>query len=98
MSSHLNEFNTIFSQLSAQEIKFDDFVKEIFLLVTLSESWDTFCIAMSNYTPARGLTSANVEISLLTEEVNKKNLDNTRSGGGNALTARGRSSRQGKIK
>ena len=38
MSSNLNEFNTIFSQLSAQEIKFDDFVKAIFLLVTLSES------------------------------------------------------------
>ena len=27
MSSHLNEFNTIFSQLSAQEVEFEDSVK-----------------------------------------------------------------------
>ena len=38
MSSHLHEFNTIFSHLSAQEIKFDDSVKVIFLLATLPES------------------------------------------------------------
>ena len=52
MSNHLNEFNTIFSQLSAQEIKFDDFVKAIFLLVTLPESWDTFRTVVSNFAPA----------------------------------------------
>ena len=51
MSSHLNEFNTIFSQLSSQEIKFDDSVKAIFLLVTLPESWDTFRTAVSNSAP-----------------------------------------------
>ena len=95
MSSHLNEFNTIFSQLSAQEIKFDDSVKAIFLLVTLPESWDTFCTTVSNSAPANGLTSANVESSLLIEEVNRKNLDNTCSSG-NDLTLRGRSSETGK--
>ena len=79
MSSHLNEFNTIFSQLSAQEIKFDDSVKAIFLLVTLLESWDTFCIAISNSALASGLTFFNVESSLLIEEVNQKNLDNMHS-------------------
>lgn len=42
MSSHLNDFNTIFSQLSAQEVEFDDSVKALFLLITLSESWDIF--------------------------------------------------------
>ena len=36
-----------------------------------------------------------MESSLLTEEVNRKNLDNTRSSG-NALTVRGRSSDRGK--
>ena len=38
MSSHLNEFNTIFSQLSAQEVEFEDSVKALFLLITLPES------------------------------------------------------------
>ena len=32
MSNHLNEFNTIFSQLTAQGIKFEDSVKAMFLL------------------------------------------------------------------
>ena len=94
MSSHINEFNTILNQLSAQEIKFDDYVKEIFLLVTLLERWDTFCIAISNFALASGLTSLNVESSLLIEEVNRRNIESTR--GGNALYVRGRSKEQGK--
>ncbi|MCO5597942.1 hypothetical protein L7F22_052029 [Adiantum nelumboides] len=48
MSNHLNEFNTIYSQLSAQGIRFDDPVRAMFLLITLLESWDTFCKALSN--------------------------------------------------
>ena len=53
MSNHLNEFNTInFRQLSSQEIRFDDSVKANFLLITLPESWDTFCIAINNSAPA----------------------------------------------
>ena len=46
-------------------------MKALFLLITLLESWETFCIAISNSTPVAGLTSANVESSLLTEEVNR---------------------------
>ena len=94
MSSHLNEFNTIFSQLSAQEVEFADSVKTLFLLITLPESWDTFRTAISNSTPASGLTSASEESSLLTEEVNKKNMDSTH--GGNGLYVRGRSKERSK--
>ncbi|MCO5574099.1 hypothetical protein L7F22_027876 [Adiantum nelumboides] len=36
MSTHLNEFKTILSELQAQE------VKAMFLLVTFHDSWDTF--------------------------------------------------------
>ncbi|MCO5559351.1 hypothetical protein L7F22_012950 [Adiantum nelumboides] len=35
MSTHLNEFKTILSQLQAQEVEFQDSVKAMFLLVTL---------------------------------------------------------------
>ncbi|RYA68701.1 hypothetical protein DD595_25550, partial [Enterobacter cloacae complex sp. 4DZ3-17B2] len=42
MCNHLNEFNRIYSQLSAQGVKFDEPVRAMFLLITLLESWDTF--------------------------------------------------------
>ena len=69
-------------------------MKALFLLITLPERWDTFRTAISNSAQASGLTSVNVESSLLTEEVNRKNLDSTRSG--NALYVRGRSKECGK--
>lgn len=94
MSNHLNEFNTIFSQLSAQGIKLEDSVKAMFLLVTLPESWEAFPTSLSNFAHVDGLTSANVEGSLLTEEVNKKNSEPTK--GSTALVARGRSNAKGK--
>ena len=77
MSSHLNEFNTIFSQLTVQEVEFEDSVKALFLLITFLESRDTFWIAISSSTPTSGLTFVNVESNLLIEEVNRKNLDST---------------------
>ncbi|MCO5574178.1 hypothetical protein L7F22_027960 [Adiantum nelumboides] len=83
MSNHLYKFHTIFSQLTAQEIVFPDSMKAMFLLITLPDSWDTFRTALSNSVTPEGLTSANVEDSLLTEEVNRKNLD--KSKGNSAL-------------
>ncbi|MCO5567153.1 hypothetical protein L7F22_020841 [Adiantum nelumboides] len=64
INAHLNEFNTIFSQLATQKITFEDNVKAMFLLVTLLESWDTFRTAISNSVPADELTSTTVESSL----------------------------------
>ena len=94
MSDHLNEFNTIFSQLIAQEVEFHDSVKAMFLLITLPESCDTFRIALSNSVSAAGLTTANVEGSLLTEEINCKNNDKGKSN--SALVVRGRNSNREK--
>ena len=69
-------------------------MKAIFFFVTLTQSWDTFRIAVSNSAPASGLTSTNVESSLPTEEVKRKNLDS--SHGSNALVVKGRSNDRGK--
>ena len=69
MSNHLNEFNTIYSQLLAQGVKFDEPVRAMFLLITLPESWDTFRIALSNSAPPDGLTIAGVEGSLLMKKL-----------------------------
>ena len=63
----------LFSQLTTQQIVFDDIVKAMFLLVTLLELWDTFKIAISNSVPIGALTNANEKSSLLTEEVNQNN-------------------------
>ena len=74
MSNQLNDFNTIYNNLVAQEVEFPDSVKTLFLLITLLDSWDTFWTAISNSAPASGLIEANVASSLLTKEVNRKNL------------------------
>ena len=75
MSNHINELNTIFSNLSAQEIEFLDLVKALFLLITLPKRWDTFCMAIRNFAPPGGLIEESVSSSLLIEKVNIKNLD-----------------------
>ncbi|MCO5552787.1 hypothetical protein L7F22_006304 [Adiantum nelumboides] len=87
ISNHLNEFNTIYSQLPAQSVRFDEPVRAMFLLITLPESWDTFCTALSNSAPPDGLTIAGVEGSLLIEETNMKTMD---KGKEIALVVRGR--------
>ena len=94
MSNHLNEFNTIFSNLTAQDIEFPDLVRKLFLLITLPKSWDTSHTAIGNSAPPSGLTEASVSSSLLTEEVNRQNLNN--SCGSNAQVVRGRSNDKGK--
>ena len=64
-----------------------DFVKAMFLLVTLPNIWETFKKTLSSSTSLDGLTSANVEASLLIKEVNIKN---SHKGKEEALVVRGR--------
>lgn len=42
MPNHLNEFTTIFIQLSVLKIAFDDFIKVLFLLVYLTKKLGYF--------------------------------------------------------
>ncbi|MCO5601124.1 hypothetical protein L7F22_055243 [Adiantum nelumboides] len=46
VSSHLNEFNALYSQLTSKGLNFDDEMKAIFLLCSLPASWDTFNTAI----------------------------------------------------
>ena len=96
MFNHLNEFNTIFSQLTAQKIMFDVLVKAMLFLVTLSKSWDTFCTTISISPLMDGLTCLDVESSLLTKEVTRKNVDANKNS--NTFTVRGRSYSRGKFR
>ncbi|MCO5614481.1 hypothetical protein L7F22_068764 [Adiantum nelumboides] len=79
MLNHLNEFHTIVSQLQSQGVEFDDSVRAVFLLVTLPDLWDTFRTTVSNSVAPDGLKCADVESSLLMEEVNSKNVEDTKS-------------------
>ena len=74
MSNHLNEFHTIFSQLTTQNIQFIEVVNAMFLLIA---HWDTLRTTLSN-----------IKGSLLTEDFNHKNADKGKSN--NALVVRGR--------
>ncbi|MCO5547094.1 hypothetical protein L7F22_029668 [Adiantum nelumboides] len=87
MSNHLNEFNTIYSQLSAQGARFHEPVRAMFLLMTLPKRWDTFRATLSNPAPLNGLTISGVEGSPLEEKTNKKIMD---KGKGTTLVFRGR--------
>ena len=71
MSTHLSEFNSIFSQLVALQFIIDDEFKATFLLCTLPESWDTFKTTMSKLNVM--LLYADVESSLLMEEMSRQN-------------------------
>ncbi|MCO5551405.1 hypothetical protein L7F22_004908 [Adiantum nelumboides] len=50
VSSHLNEFNALYLQLTSKGLNFNDEMKAIFLLCSLPMSWNTFNTAISNST------------------------------------------------
>ena len=55
MSNHLNEFNSTYNQLIAQEVSFLDSVKVLFLLITLPDNWETFKSTISTSQAVGGL-------------------------------------------
>ncbi|MCO5557515.1 hypothetical protein L7F22_011080 [Adiantum nelumboides] len=91
MSTHLMGLRL--GQLQPHEVEFQDSVKVMFLLVTLPNSWNTFCIAINNLALENGLKCADVESSLLMEELNHKNVDDSRSS--IAMHVRGRQQSRG---
>ena len=60
------------------------------------DNWDTFCTTISTNAIADGLSSVTMESSLLTKEVNWKNVKTLKNG--NALVVHGRSVERGKGK
>ncbi|MCO5572717.1 hypothetical protein L7F22_026476 [Adiantum nelumboides] len=73
VSSHLNEFNALYSQLTSKGLNFDDEMKAIFLLCSLLASWDTFNTAISNSTHGGKLAFGDFTSALLTKEIRRAN-------------------------
>ena len=48
VATHINEFNTIISQLTSVEINFDDEVRALILLASLPTSWEPMRTVVSN--------------------------------------------------
>ncbi|MCO5601389.1 hypothetical protein L7F22_055509 [Adiantum nelumboides] len=61
VASHINDFDSLFSQVCAQRINIDDEMKPIFLLCLLPPSWDIFCTAVNNSAPNGTLVYIDVE-------------------------------------
>ena len=52
VTDHLNEFNTLTSQLSYVKVNFDDEVRALLILCSLPESWNSLVMVVSNYVPS----------------------------------------------
>ena len=52
VANHLNEFNTLTSQLSSVKVNFDDEVRALLILCSLQERWNSLVMAVSNSVPS----------------------------------------------
>ena len=51
IADHLNEFNTLTSQLSSVKLNFDDEVRDLVILCSLSKRWNSLVMVVSNCVP-----------------------------------------------
>ena len=76
MSNHLNEFNTLASQLISVGIPLDDEIKAVLLLCSLSNSWEGVVMAVSTLVAAKTkLKFDEVAATLLSEDMRRKHQE-----------------------
>lgn len=72
ISDHMNTFQGIINQLTGMAIKFEDEIKELFILGTLPDSWETFMMSVSNSAPVGIISMELSKSSFLNEKMRRK--------------------------
>ena len=80
VASHIHDFDLLFAQIQAQHMTFDDEMKAIFLLCSLSSLWDTFFTMVSNSIRDGKIVYNDVTSQLLSEEMRCKTRDSLQHG------------------
>ena len=52
VADHLNEFNTLTSQLSSIEVNFSNEVRDLIILCSFLESWNNLATIVSKFVPS----------------------------------------------
>jgi hypothetical protein len=71
ITAHLNDYEGIISQLSAQGMTIDDELKALLLMSTLPQSWETFVMTVCNASAAATKYSETTS-SILSEDARRK--------------------------
>ena len=90
VTDHLNEFNTVTSQLTYVKVNFDEEVRALLILCSLPKSWNSLVMAVSNsVSGSNTLKFDDVVGVILSEEIRRKSSGGT-STLGNVLNAESR--------
>lgn len=91
VAEHLNEFNTVMSQLSSINVQFEDEIWALLVLSSLPDSWNGMVTSLSNSSRSAKLKFDDVVSAILDEEICRKPLGES-SGSALNVGNRGRSS------
>ena len=92
VAQHLNELNTITTQLSSVEIEFDDEVRALILLSSLPDSWNATVTAVSSSSGNSKLKFDDVRDLVLSEEIRRRESGETSNSSALHTESRGRTS------
>ncbi|KAL5761870.1 hypothetical protein ACOSP7_018134 [Xanthoceras sorbifolium] len=90
VAQHLNEHNTITTQLSSVEIEFDEEVRALILLSSLPDSWNTTVTAVNSLSGNNKLKFDDVRDLVLSEEIRRRESGKASSSSALHTESRGR--------
>ncbi|KAL5848374.1 hypothetical protein ACOSQ4_006387 [Xanthoceras sorbifolium] len=92
VAQHLNEHNTITTQLSSVEIEFDEEVRALILLSSLPDSWNATVTAVSSSSGNNKLKFDDVRDLVLSEDIRRRESGEASSSSALHTESRGRTS------
>ncbi|KAE8725614.1 Purple acid phosphatase 10 [Hibiscus syriacus] len=92
VAQHLNELNTITTQLSSVEIEFDDKVRALILLSSLPDSWNATVTTVSSSSRNIKLKFDDFQDLILSEEIRRRESGEASSSSALHTESRGRTS------